>query len=142
MICKNCDLIGEAHLSDVSWRVCLHAKFMLSFAEGRTLDIEKEDTPPWCPIKALTKEEEDDEVTGRFITPLKKEVINAKDLEVITKRNDATGISTVYITHKITGIRTKANEYVNMHKNKTLAIQRLYNQLVALEKGLKEKKRS
>jgi len=141
MICKNCDLIGEAHLSDVSWRVCLHDKFKLSFADGRTLDIEKEIVPPWCPLKMLTKEEEK-EVDGFYITPLKKEIINLKDLEVVTKRNDATGMTTVYVTHKITGIQTKANEYVSMHKNKTLAVQRLYNQIIALEKGLKEKKRS
>lgn len=116
--CKTCKLLSSASLPDGSrWQVCKHRNFNEMFPDGRTLDLEEEAVPYWCPLKKPPMLED-------MISPV-KELINAKEIEVNSKRNEATGVCTVSIVHKATGIQARANEYKSIYKNRELAIQRL-----------------
>lgn len=53
--CVNCNFMGTARGLGTSWKICKHEKFKDMFADGRSLDLDEEAAPDWCPqTKAIS----------------------------------------------------------------------------------------
>jgi hypothetical protein len=66
LICKECPLLGIAKLGDAGWQVCKHQNFKVMFPDGRTLDLDEEAVPYWCPHVEKPLDMDEVVVTEKF----------------------------------------------------------------------------